>query len=69
MQYHIDRDETDRPTDLVPAWKKQTEHIATVNTLIINEQLIFIGGLDKKGKGAIEIWDRIIVAVSSHSAS
>jgi len=63
-QYRIDRDEAEGIIDLVPTWKRQTEQVAKVNALNVKEKLIVIGGLDKEGKGAIEIWDQSVVTVS-----
>ena len=50
--------------ELVPTWTNQTEHVAKANALVINEQSIIIGGLCKKGKGVIEIWDKHAIAAS-----
>ena len=39
-------------------WTRETEHVAKVNALTVNESCVSIGGLDQQGRGIIEIWDR-----------
>lgn len=38
-------------------WSRETQHVAKVNTLTVNDRNIAIGGLDQEGRGVIEIWE------------
>lgn len=37
-------------------WTAETHSIAKVNAMIVNEQWLCIGGIDKAGKGIVEVW-------------
>jgi hypothetical protein len=45
--------------DLKYLWTKDTEIVAKVNALIVDERRVIIGGLGKENKGVIEIWNRM----------
>jgi len=57
-RYNPIYDPVEGSIELDKLWQKQTESIKKVNTLVVDEKRIIIGGLTGEGNGVIEIWKR-----------
>jgi hypothetical protein len=44
--------------ELDKLWQKETKSIKKVNTLVVDEKRIIVGGLTGDGNGVFEIWKR-----------
>src|ERR1700722_19389367 len=56
-QYHMCRDEVQGTMELRQAWSIDTRDVKKVNSMVLNDKLIAIGGLGEGGEGVIEVWD------------
>jgi hypothetical protein len=58
VQCRIHRGDKSTAANVEVIWTRETQHVAKVNALTVNECSVVIGGLDQQGRGIIEIWDR-----------
>lgn len=58
IRYNPIYDPVEGSMELDKLWQKETESIEKVNTLIVDEKRIVVGGLTADGNGVFEIWRR-----------
>ena len=57
-RYNPIYDPVEGSIELDKLWQNQTASIAKVNTLIVDDKRIVVGGLTADGNGVFEIWKR-----------
>jgi len=72
-QYELiyDAQANDGSAILKQLWQDNVKSLEKVNALIVEEKRIIVGGLEKNGKGVIEIWKKQseVPAASTAAAS
>ena len=58
IRYNPIYDPVEGSIELDKLWQKETESIAKVNTLVVDEKRVVVGGLTGDGNGVFEIWKR-----------
>ncbi|KAK7467336.1 hypothetical protein VKT23_004393 [Stygiomarasmius scandens] len=60
VQYRLGRD-AKGAGEVTELWRTETQTLAKVNALVVNDTKIVLGGFGKDGKGIIEIWEKQII--------
>ncbi|KAG6854582.1 hypothetical protein C0991_004918 [Blastosporella zonata] len=57
-RYQVFVDDDEGSVVITKLWQDETQSVKKVNTLVVDEKRVVVGGLTAGGKGVIEIWNK-----------